>query len=178
MTRAEIAGTETRTAKAVRFLQAALTDHPVPAAQVTRVAHEHGLTAKAIRSARESLAVQVQRSGFGRAGKWLWSLPPRRHIDAPAQLQERDAPAGLTPDETRIPAEQGSRCDYCDRDGAVYVLHNPFDDDLIELLHEDCARHWHEWLGNIRKDARDRMLHHARDRMLNRARGKGGRGPV
>jgi hypothetical protein len=51
---ADAAGTETRTAKAdaMEFLQAALADGPVPAAEVNRMAREHGLTPKAIRSAR------------------------------------------------------------------------------------------------------------------------------
>ena len=51
MTRAETAGTETRTAKAdaMEFLRAALVGAPVPAAELSRVAHERGLTPKAIR---------------------------------------------------------------------------------------------------------------------------------
>jgi hypothetical protein len=74
---ADAAGTETRTAKAdaMQFLQAALADEPVPAAEVNRMAREHGLTAKATRSAREALGVKIERDGFGRGSKSLWSLP-------------------------------------------------------------------------------------------------------
>ena len=56
-----------RTAKAdaMVFLQAALAGDPVPATEVSRMAHEHGLTAKAIRSAREALGVRIARNGFG-----------------------------------------------------------------------------------------------------------------
>ena len=57
-----------RTAKAVAmaFLQAALPSDPVLATEVSRVAHERGLTPKAIRSAREALGVKIERNGFGR----------------------------------------------------------------------------------------------------------------
>jgi putative DNA primase/helicase len=73
---ADAAGAETRTAKAnaMEFLQAALADGPVPAAEVNRMAREHGLTDKAIRSAREALGVKVERDGFGPGSKSLWSL--------------------------------------------------------------------------------------------------------
>jgi putative DNA primase/helicase len=66
-----------RTAKedAIEFLQAALADGPVPAAEVNRMAREHSLTAKTIRSARERLGVTIERDGFGPGSKSLWSLP-------------------------------------------------------------------------------------------------------
>jgi len=84
MTRAATAGTETRTAKAdaMEFLRAALVGAPVPAAELSRVAHERGLTPKAIRSAREALGVEIARNGFGPGSRSLWSLP-KLHIDAP-----------------------------------------------------------------------------------------------
>ncbi len=74
---ADAAGTETRTAKAdaMELLQAVLASGPVPAAEVNRTAREHGLTAKAIRSAREVLGVKIERDGFGPGSKSLWSLP-------------------------------------------------------------------------------------------------------
>jgi putative DNA primase/helicase len=74
---ADAAGSETRTAKAdaTKFLQAALAGDPVPVAQVNRMAREHGLTPKAIRSAREALGVKIEREGFGPGSKSLWSLP-------------------------------------------------------------------------------------------------------
>jgi hypothetical protein len=39
------------------------------------MAREHGLTAKAIRSARETLGVKINRDGFGPGSQSLWSLP-------------------------------------------------------------------------------------------------------
>ena len=74
---ADAAGSETRTAKAdaMEFLRAALASGPVPAAEVNRMAREHGLTVKAIRSARETLRVTIERDGFRPGSKSLWSLP-------------------------------------------------------------------------------------------------------
>ena len=74
---ADADGAETRTAKAdaMEFLKAALAGGPVPATEVNRMAREHCLTPKAIRSARESLGVRVERDGFGPGSKSLWSLP-------------------------------------------------------------------------------------------------------
>jgi hypothetical protein len=71
MTRAETAGAETQTAKAdaMEFLRAALVGAPVPAAELSRVAHERGLTPKAIRSAREALGVEIERNGFAPGSK-------------------------------------------------------------------------------------------------------------
>lgn len=74
---ADAAGAESRTAKAeaMEFLQAVLAGDPVPAGEVTRMAREHGLTSKAVRSAREALGVKIERDGFGPGSKSLWSLP-------------------------------------------------------------------------------------------------------
>ena len=74
-------GRRTAKADAMEFLQAALAGDPVPATEVSRMAHERGLTPKAIRSAREALGVKIERNGFGPGSKSLWSLPGR-HIDA------------------------------------------------------------------------------------------------
>jgi hypothetical protein len=65
-----------------RAMTPALAGKAVPATELSRAAHAHGLTSKAICSARESLEVEVARNGFGPGGQWLWSLP-RKHIDAP-----------------------------------------------------------------------------------------------
>jgi KaiC/GvpD/RAD55 family RecA-like ATPase len=74
---ADAVGTETRTAKAeaMEFLRAALAGGPVEAAEVNRMAREHGLSPKVIRSAREALGVKIERDGFGPGSKSLWSLP-------------------------------------------------------------------------------------------------------
>ena len=74
---AEAAGTDTKTAKAeaMEFLQNALAGEPMAAAELGRIAREHGLTQKAIRSARETLGVKIERDGFGPGSKSVWSLP-------------------------------------------------------------------------------------------------------
>jgi putative DNA primase/helicase len=74
---ADATGDEMRTAKAdaIEFLRAVLASGPVPAAEVNRMAREHGLTSKVVRSARESLGVTIERDGFGPGSKSLWALP-------------------------------------------------------------------------------------------------------
>jgi hypothetical protein len=74
---ADAASNETRTdkAEAVEFLVGALAGDPVPAAEINRMGREHGLTPKVIRSARETLGVNIDRDGFGPGSKSLWSLP-------------------------------------------------------------------------------------------------------
>jgi hypothetical protein len=68
-------GDPTAKADAKEFLQGALAAGAVPAAEVNRMARDHGLTTKAVRSAREALGVQIERDGFGPGSKSLWSLP-------------------------------------------------------------------------------------------------------
>ena len=74
---ADAAGTESRTdkAEASEFLRTALADGPMAAAEITRIARDHGLTPKVLRSAREALGVAIERDGFGPGSKSLWSLP-------------------------------------------------------------------------------------------------------
>ena len=73
---ADAAGGGVRTAKAeaMEFLSAALANGPVQATEIARMGREHGLTAKALRSARETLKVKIERDGFGPGSKSLWSL--------------------------------------------------------------------------------------------------------
>jgi putative DNA primase/helicase len=68
-------GDPTAKADAKEFLQGALAAGAVPAAEVNRMARDHGLTPKAVRSAREALGVNIERDGFGPGSKSLWSLP-------------------------------------------------------------------------------------------------------
>jgi hypothetical protein len=74
---ADAAGTGSRTAKAeaIEFLEGALAAGPLPVKQVEKMASEHGLTRKVIRSAREALGVKIHRNGFGPGSKSLWSIP-------------------------------------------------------------------------------------------------------
>lgn len=75
---ADAAGPESRTikAEAIEFLQGALAAGPAPANEVKRMAREHGLTDKAVRSAREALHITIERDGFGPGSVSLWALPP------------------------------------------------------------------------------------------------------
>ena len=74
---ADAAGTEGGTAKAeaMDFLREALAFAPMSAAEVSRIAREHGLSSKAVRSAREALGIKIERDGFGPGSKSLWRLP-------------------------------------------------------------------------------------------------------
>jgi len=138
-----------------------LTGDPVPATDVSRMAHEHGLTAKALRSAREALGVKIERHGFGRGSESIWSLP-RGHTDAHPPSQEGRP---KTKDGHEIIELADNPCGYCGQrvgppgpqSGAVYLVCNPFNG-RSEPLHEDCAGFWFEWLGKVAKDVRDRVL--------------------
>ena len=74
---ADADGRETRTAKAeaIEMLRAAFAGGSIAAAEANRMAREHGLTPKAIRSARKALGVVIKRDGFGPGSKSLWSVP-------------------------------------------------------------------------------------------------------
>ena len=174
MTRAEPAGTETRTAKAdaMEFLQAALAGDPVPATEVSRRACERGLTPKAIRSAREALGVEIERNGFGPGSRSLWSLPGG-HIDAhPTSSQERVGASREEPNvsENRQPTIDGYEviglsdepCAYCGerggpvhpmqaQSGPVYLMQGLFKGVGREPLHEVCAGYFFEFYSRINK---------------------------
>jgi hypothetical protein len=74
-------GADARTgkAKAMVFLKAVLASGPMPAADVNRIALEHGLSAKVVRTAREALWIKAKRDGFGPGSKWVWFLPTHRY---------------------------------------------------------------------------------------------------
>ena len=165
MTGAETAGTETRTAKAdaMEFLRAALVGDPVPAAELSRVAHERGLTPKAIRSAREALGVEIARNGFGPGSRSLWSLPGG-HIEAPPSDEKVGAnQEGPNMSETHRPktidgyevigVEPNAACEYCGQrgDDPVYLMQGLFKGVGREPLHEACAAYWFEWYSTINK---------------------------
>src|SRR5436190_10972439 len=87
----DAAGSRTGKAAAMAFLQAALAGGPAPAAELSRMACEHGLAPKAIRSAREALDVKIERTGFGPGFRSLWSLPGE-HMDAQPIPSEEGRP--------------------------------------------------------------------------------------
>ena len=156
-------GRRTAKADAMEFLQAALAGDPVPATEVSRMAHEHVIDAKAIRSAREALGVKIERNGFGPGSKSLWSLPGSTQM--PTRPHKRAGPK--TKDGHEIIGLADNPCDYCGQgvgppgpqSGPVYLVRNPFNG-RSEPLHEDCAGFWFEWLGKVAKDVRDRVLSH------------------
>jgi hypothetical protein len=60
-----------------RYLRGALADGPVAAKDVERIARDHGISPKGLRTAREDMAeVKITRDGFGPGSKSLWSLAP------------------------------------------------------------------------------------------------------
>ena len=174
MTRAETAGAETRTAKAdaMEFLRAVLIGAPVPAAELSRVAYERGLTPKAIRSAREALGVEIARNGFGPGSRSIWSLPAG-HIEAhPTPSQEGVGASREEPDlsESRQPTVDGYEviglsdepCTYCGerggpvnpmqaQSGPVYLMQALFEGVGREPLHETCAGYFFEFYSRINK---------------------------
>jgi hypothetical protein len=149
----EAAG-EQRTAKAdaMEFLQGVLTSDPVPATEVSRMAHEHGLTAKVVRAAREALGVKIERNGFGPGSIVLWSLP-REHTDAhPISIssEEDHRPKTIDGHEV-IGLEPEDPCTYCgERGGTVYLIRNTYKG-LSEPMHESCAGYWFEFCSRINK---------------------------
>jgi hypothetical protein len=163
---AETVGTDPQTAKAgaTRFLLAALADHPLPATQVSRMAHEHGLTARAVRSARETLDVRVVRVGYGRGGQWLWSLP-KGH---PSEEGASASPEEHTMSETHQPTIDGyavvglsdESCTYCGKrggpvhpmqaqSGPVFMMEAQFRGGGRERLHELCAMYLRDFYRAI-----------------------------
>ena len=146
------------------FLRAALVGAPVPAAELSRVAHERGLTPKAIRSAREALGVEIERKGFGRGGQSVWSLPG--HMDThPTPSREGVSASREEPNmsENRQPKtvdgyeiiglEPDEPCTYCGQrgDDAVYLMQGLFKGVGREPLHEACAGYWFEFYSRINK---------------------------
>jgi putative DNA primase/helicase len=74
---ADAAGSDNRTAtaEAVEILKGVLAEGRMPATEATRIARDHGITPKVLRSAREALRVTIERDGFGPGSKSFWSLP-------------------------------------------------------------------------------------------------------
>ena len=149
----------TAKADAMEFLRATLAGDPVPATEISRMAKEQRLAAKAIRSAREALGVKIKRNGFGPGSKSLWSLPMGR-IDAPPSDAKVSAP-NLS--ENRQPKtsdgyeviglEPHEPCTYCGQrgDDPVYLMQGLFKGVGREPLHEVCAAYWFEWYSAINK---------------------------
>jgi putative DNA primase/helicase len=61
--------------EAIDFLADALRDGPVSAKDIKKEAAAAGISPKSLRSARESLGVKPEKTGFGGEGGWVWNLP-------------------------------------------------------------------------------------------------------
>lgn len=57
------------------FLLSLLADGPIEAKQVKAEARDAGIAERTLARAKQLLAVQAVKSGFGDSGKWLWCLP-------------------------------------------------------------------------------------------------------
>jgi len=150
--------------EAMEFLQAALAAGPVPATEVSRMARERGLTPKVVRAAREAMAVEIERHGFGKGGRSMWSLP--RPIDAPPQ--GCDAPIDLTPappmEETPSPSEE--QCYGCTEPGGeVFLFRCPLDNDFSVVMHKICAQAWFGWMAAMSEHHRGRIVGRMKQRM-------------
>ena len=80
-------GDDDETTPQVAWLKDLLATGPRPAKEVMTEGKEAGFTEKQIRTARERLGIKPERHGYGKDGKWLWSLPEgtfhREGIDDP-----------------------------------------------------------------------------------------------
>jgi hypothetical protein len=65
--------------RASQFLEDCLADGERAADEVYRLAKEAGISDSTLRRAKDALHVKVQRAGFGKEGRWLWSLPIDAH---------------------------------------------------------------------------------------------------
>ena len=150
----------------MEFLRAALVGDPVRAAELSRLAHERGLTPKAIRSAREALGVNIERNGFGPGSRSLWSLPGWRQEPPPSDvgvganreppnMSETHRPKTIDGYEV-IGVEPNAACEYCGQrgDDPVYLMQGLFKGVGREPLHEVCAGHFFEFYSRIRINKR------------------------
>ncbi len=66
--------------EAIDFLTSALRDGPVSAKEVKNEAADAGISSKSLRSARETLGIKPEKSGF--EGGWVWKLPSKMPSEA------------------------------------------------------------------------------------------------
>lgn len=64
--------------EAVDFLRQEIGGARVKAAEILRVARQHGISDRTLDRAKKKLGVQTVREGFGRGGSWYWMLPVER----------------------------------------------------------------------------------------------------
>jgi putative DNA primase/helicase len=154
---ADAAGADGRSAKAEakEFLEAALAAAPVPAKEIESMAREHGITAKVLRTAREELKVKIDRDGFGKGSKSLWSLPNVPHILAldphtcppnPIDAQQYNwasmEPKGKYGAQTGNEPGADSICGACGKPGSETHPLLPMPEDGPGVIHEWCVEDW------------------------------------
>lgn len=82
---------EDRTARdeATEFLLELLGDEPVDAKVVRRMAEDAGLSWSTVKRAKDRAGVNVKRHGFGKDGKWVWSLAYEDHDPSIGTIEDR-----------------------------------------------------------------------------------------
>jgi putative DNA primase/helicase len=100
---------KTAKAEAIDFIKTVLAGGPLPAGDVQRQAREAGVTAKSLRSARETLGVKSEKVGF--EGKWVLSLPkmPSSPEDAHVRRRASSTSEGIFDEESGHEGERGSK---------------------------------------------------------------------
>lgn len=112
---------------AAEWLREVLADGPMPARDVRRQADEAGHNWATIRRAQREIGVNVARDGFGRGGRWRWSLDHRCSPN-PIDAQSQDVSTygnrehlRTRPEYTIIPRSNGhDPCPRCDGEGCAY----------------------------------------------------------
>jgi putative DNA primase/helicase len=77
---------KTDKAEAIDFLSDLLATGPMPVSEVQGEAKAAGISAKSLRSARETLGIKPEKSGF--EGGWVWALPGPKMPSAPQDARE------------------------------------------------------------------------------------------
>ena len=68
---------------ASQFLEGCLADGERAADEVVQLAKGAGISVATLRRAKDVLSVVVRRDGFGKTGRWFWSLPTDAHSMSP-----------------------------------------------------------------------------------------------
>jgi putative DNA primase/helicase len=64
--------------EATHFLQQALVDKPMLAAEVIQSAKSNGIAEATLRRAKNALGITSRHSGYGGSGSWAWELPKKK----------------------------------------------------------------------------------------------------
>ena len=121
------------------FLEEHLADGERPANELMNLAREAGISGATLKRAKEALKVKAHRTGFGKAGRWFWSLPidahlmstygdenpPIDHIGARAQLVSTSGdPLGTYDEAAPAPDALSIRSRLCRRCKSLNLAHD------------------------------------------------------